>query len=184
MKRIPLLVLLASLAFPLAQAKLKKPVVPLAIFGQAKYVYVQTQEGDAFTPGLLPEDRQAVFDVEKALRDWNRYELTARSDQAELVFVVRTGRIASVGVHGGVSAGNHPTNGGVGPGIANPPRSDVGTSAEVGSPDDLLWVYMRNPDGTLSAPIWTKSEPDGLRSHSVPLLEEVRNEVDAAYPLK
>jgi hypothetical protein len=105
MKRIPLLILLASLAFPLAQAKPKKPVVPPAIFGQAKYVYVETQEGDAFTPGLLPEDRQAIFDVEKAIRNWNRYELTPRPDQAELVFVVRTGRLASAGVHAGLSTG-------------------------------------------------------------------------------
>jgi hypothetical protein len=184
MKRIPLLMLLASVAFTIAQAKAKKPVVPPAIFGQAKFVYVETQEGDAYTPGLLPEDLQAIFDVQNAIRKWNRYQLTARPDQAELVFVVRTGRIASVGAHAGLSTISHSPNGGVGSGNANPPGSNVGGGVEVGSPDDLLWVYMRNPDGTLSAPIWTKSEPSGLRSHSVPLLEEVRNEVDAAYPLK
>jgi hypothetical protein len=184
MKRIPLLILLTLSAFPLAQAKPKKPVVPPAIFAQAKYVYVETPEGDAFTPGLLPEDRQAIFDVEKAIRSWNRYQLTPGRGQAELIFVVRTGRVASVGVHGGVSTGSHSPNSGVGPGSVGPQGSDLGGRVEVGSPDDLLWVYTRNPDGTLSAPIWSKSAPEGLRSHSVPLLEEVRNEVDAAYPLK
>jgi hypothetical protein len=184
MRRIPLLILLASAAFSLAQAKPKKSNVPPAIFGQAKFVYVETQEGDAFTPGLLPEDRQAIFDVENAIRNWNRYQLTARPDQAELVFVVRTGRLASVGAHARVSTISHSPNSGVGLGNANPQGNSIGGSVEVGSPDDLLWVYTRNPDGTLSAPIWMKSEPDGLRSHSVPLLEEIRNEVDAAYPIK
>jgi hypothetical protein len=183
MKRIPLLLLLAWLALPLAQAKPKKSAAPPAIFGQAKFVYVETPDGDAFTPGLLPEDRQAIFDVEKAIRSWNRYQLTPRRGQAELIFVVRTGRVASATGHVGLSAGSHSANGGVGPG-ANPQGNSAGGGVEVGPPDDLLWVYTRNPDGTLSAPIWTKSEPDGLRSHSVPLLEEVRNEVDAAYPLK
>ncbi len=183
MKRIPLLMLLASLAFPLAQAKPKKANVPPAIFGQAKYVYVETPDGDAFTPGLLPEDRQAIFDVEKAIQSWNRYQLTPGRGQAELIFVVRTGRVASATVHAGLSTSNRAPNSGVGPG-ANPQGSSAGGGVEVGPPDDLLWVYMRNADGTLSAPIWTKSEPEGLRSHSVPLLEEVRNEVDAAYPMK
>jgi len=184
MKRIHLLILLASLAVPFAQAKPKKPVVPPAIFGQAKYVYVETPDGDAFTPGLLPEDRQAIFDVEKAIRSWNRYQLTPGRGQAELIFVVRTGRVASATAHVGFSAGNHSPSSGVGPGSASPQGNDVGSRVEVGPPDDLLWVYVRNSDGTVSAPIWTKSEPDGLHSPSVPLLEEIRNEVDAAYPLK
>jgi hypothetical protein len=175
--------ILASMAFPVAQAKPKKANVPPAIFGQAKYVYVETPDGDAFTPGLLPEDRQAIFDVEKAIRSWNRYQLTPGRGQAELIFVVRTGRVASATVHGGFGTGNHSPNGAAVPG-ANPQGNSVGGGVEVGSPDDLLWVYARNPDGTLSAPIWTRSEAEGLRSHSVPLLEEVRNEVDAAYPLK
>ena len=48
----------------------------------------------------------------------------------------------------------------------------LGGGVQVGPPDDLLWVYTRNPDGTLSGPIWMKSEAEGLRSHNVPLLEE------------
>ena len=183
MRRIPLLILMASMAFPLAQAKPKKPAAPPEIFGHAKFVYVETQEGDVFTPGLLPEDRQAIFDVENAIRAWDRYQLTTRSDQAELVFVVRKGRLASGVVHAAVSTGGRSPNNRID--LGNDPQGNsVGGGVEVGSPDDLLWVYTRNPDGTRSAPIWSKSEPDGLRSHNVPLLEEVRNEVDAAYPLK
>jgi hypothetical protein len=183
-RRIPLLILLASVAFTLAQAKPKKPNVPPAIFGQAKFVYVETQEGDVYTPGLLPEDRQAIFDVENAIRNWNRYQLTPGRVQAELIFVVRKGRVVTASGHVGVSLGNHSPNKGVGPGDTSQQPNNAGGGVEVGPADDLLWVYTRNPDGTLTAPIWSKSEPDGLRSHSVPLLEEVRNEVDAAYPLK
>jgi len=178
------LVSLVLLVCVSVQAKPKKPVVPPAIFGQAKFVYVETPDGDAFTPGLLPEDRQAIFDVEKAIRNWNRYELTPRRDQAELIFVVRTGRVATAGAHAGLSTGSHSPNGRVDPGNTTTQGNSIGGGAEVGPPDDLLFVYIRNSDGKLGTPIWNRSEPDGLRSHSVPLLEEVRTEVDAAYPLK
>jgi hypothetical protein len=182
MRRSLPLVTLILLAGMSLQAKPKKQAAPPAVFGHATYVYVEAQDGDAFTPGLLPEDRQAIFDVEKAIQDWNRYQLTPRRDQAELIFVVRIGRVASAGAHGGFSTGNHSPNGQIGPG--NSQGNSIGGGAEVGPPDDLLWVCSRSPDGTQSAPIWTRSEPDGLRSHSVPLLEELRSEVDAAYPMK
>ncbi len=184
MRRSLPLVVLILLACVSVQAKPKKPAVPPAIFGQAKFVYVETPDGDAFTPGLLTEDRQAIFDVEKALQNWNRYQLTPRRDQAELIFVVRTGRVASAQGHVGVATNSRYPSDRVDPGNTTPQGNNAGGRVEVGPPDDLLFVYMRNPDGTLTAPICTRSEPDGLRSHSVPLLEEVRNEVDAAYPLK
>ena len=166
------------------QAKPKKPTLPPAIFGQATFVYVETPDGDAFTPGLLPEDRQAIFDVEKGIRNWNRYQLTPRRDQAELIFVVRTGRVATAGAHAGLSTGNHSPNGRVDPGSANPQGNSVGGGAEVGPPDDLLFVYIHNSEGKLGTPIWNRSEPDGLRSRMCRLLREVKSEVDSAYPLK
>jgi hypothetical protein len=184
MKRIPLLLLLAWLALPLAQAKPKKSAAPPAIFGQAKFVYVETPDGDAFTPGLLPEDRQAIFDVEKAIRSWNRYQLTPRRDQAELLFVVRRGRVATADTHVGLSTGNHSPNGRIDPGSTNPQGNTVGGGAEVGPPDDLLFIYILNSEAKLGTPIWNKSEPDGLRSPDVPLLREVKGEVDSAYPMK
>jgi hypothetical protein len=184
MRRIPLLILLASVAFTLAQAKPKKQQAPSALFREARYVYVECPDGGPLTPGLLPEDLQAIWDVETGIHNWNRYVVTPRRDQAELIFVVRKGRVVTASGHVGVSLGNHSPDKGVGPGDTTQQPNNAGGGVEVGPPDDLLWVYTRNPDGTLSGPIWMKSEPEGLRSRNVPLLEEVRNEVDAAYPLK
>jgi len=185
MKRsLLLLAAVLSVAFVLANGKPKKQTVPQAVFREARYVYVETPDGGPFTPGLLPEDRQAIWDVEKGLQNWNRYELTTRREQAELIFVVRTGRLVTASGHVGVSLGSHSTDKGVTPGDTSQQENNVGAGIEVGPPDDLLFIYTLNPDGKLSGPVWMRSEPQGLHSPNVPLLKEVRNEVDTAYPLK
>ena len=185
MKRsLLLLAAVLSVAFVFSQGKPKKPQVPSALFREARYVYVECPDGGPLTPGLLPEDLQAIWDVETGIHNWSRYVVTPRRDQAELIFLVRKGRIVTASGHVGVSLGSHSTDKGVGPGDTSQQPNNAGGGVEVGPPDDLLWIYTRNPDGKLSGPIWMKSEPQGLRSHNVPLLEEVRNEVDAAYPLK
>jgi len=160
----------------------KKKSVP-AVFGTAKYVYVQAEDGDEYKPGLLPEDRQAIADVEAALRKWNRYTITMKPEDAELIFYVRKGRVASgkvggtVGTPGGRGQGpfpGQPRNGGLGAG---------GTlGGEAGPPDDLLEVRMRNTDGEPSAPIWLRSQPDGLNAPGVPLLASLKTAVEKDYP--
>ncbi len=95
-----LLVLLPTLAFAQSQNK-KKHSIP-AVFDNAHYVWVESTDGDIFTPGLLPADRHAIVDVQNALRNWGRYVLTPDRSDAELIFVVRTGRIAEGKVGGSV----------------------------------------------------------------------------------
>ena len=164
-----------------AQTK-KKHTVPAA-FSNARYAWVESMEGDAYKPGLLPEDRQAIFDVEGALRDWNRYALTANRSEADLVFIIRKGRWASGKV--GVGVGNPPlapdprqrtpigtTGGGVG--------ADVG--GEAGPPDDLLEVRTLNSDGTLGVMLWERSLSDGLDAPQVALLVQLRKAVEKDYP--
>jgi hypothetical protein len=168
------LVLLPALAF--AQAKKKKKSLP-AVFGNAHYVYVLAEEGDAFQPGLLNEDRQAIYDVQDGIHDWNRYAMTANVEEAELVFVVRKGRIASGKLGGTVGVGTSPYPG--------QPRTTSGggmAGAETGPPDDLLEVKMRNGDGSLSGPIWIRTQPDGLSRPRVPLLQQLREAVERDYP--
>ncbi len=53
---------------------------------------------------------------------------------------------------------------------------------EVGPPDDLLEVRMLNQDGAQSAPVWQRSEPDGLNAPQVLLLGQLRDAVDKDYP--
>ena len=167
------LVLLPALVF--AQTKKKKKTVP-AVFSNAHYVYVQAEEGDAYTPGLQNMDLVAIENVEAAIRNWNRYALTSSVNEAELVFVVRKGRVASGRVGGTVGVGS--------PYPGQPPTTRTAgmAEAETGPPDDLLEVKMRNTDGSLSAPVWIRTQPQGLERPHVPLMEMLRDAVEKDYP--
>ena len=101
-----LLLLLTSSGVVFSQGKSKKnaPQLPAA-FRTATYFYVESMDGGPFNPRLLPEDRQAIFDVQNEIQDWGRYKLALDRHDADLVFVVRKGRIASVGGMAGISGG-------------------------------------------------------------------------------
>ena len=178
------------LVLNLAQSKPKKPDVPAA-FENAKYVYVEAVDGDAFRPGLFPEDRQAISDVQDSLREWNRYTITTRREDAELVFVVRKGRLAGAQVRGGISAGPRPQPGqnpnpdpsqgpGQGPGQTRN-GTEIGVCTEVGPEDDLLKVFIQN-DGKLSAIVWSRELEDGLDAPAVQLVKQLKAAVEHAYP--
>ena len=190
MKRIVISLLLAAVAVAvLAQAKPKKPKATLpAVFNNASYVYVEAYSGDAFSPDIFPEDRQAIYDVEKALQEWGRYSITTTRDQADLVFVVRKGRLGGARIPG--IAGNGGRLPGGGPGQRDPfpnspsgsePRG-AGVDAEIGSPEDTLWVFLRTPSGSLGGHVWMRSVRDGLDRPGLPLFKQIKQEVDTAYP--
>ncbi len=168
-----------------AQGK-KKHTVPAA-FDNARYAWVETMDGqNAYTPGIFPSDRDAIIDVEDAIRDWNCYSITISRNQAELVFVVRKGRLASATIGGTVGAGNGPRNQPYpnqrptsGPG--GPPTGVV-VGTEVGPPDDLLEVHLLNADGTLGAVLWTRSFHDGLDAPQVTLVADLKKAVERDYP--
>ena len=169
-----------------AGAKDKKPQVA-AVLGTATYTYVESPDGDAFRPGLYPEDRRAIGDVENALRDWNRYRLTTRRNEAEIVIVVRKGRLANGRIGAQVPIGQPtppnqpPTQPGRGPGIgAGGPGVDTGV--EAGSDEDMLRVYMLNPDGKLVGPIWNRTMTDGLDEPGLLLFRQLKDAVEKAYP--
>ncbi len=162
------------LVLGLAQAKPKKADVP-AVFQNARYVYVEAMDGDVLNPRLFPEDRQAIYDVEGSLRKWKRYTLTMNRSEAELVFVVRKGRIASAGLHGGVSSGPSSRN----PGQTS--GNEIGARTEVGEPDDLLRIYMQD-QGRRGIMVWDRAMDGGLDGPAVLLMQQLRRAVDSAYP--
>jgi hypothetical protein len=182
-----LLLLLPFFAGP-AQNKTKDPDIP-ALFRQARYVYVEAVDGDEFDPRLYPEDRQAIADVRHALQAWNRYTLTIRRQGADLVFVVRKGRLADAKVFVGDRIGSRTS-------VSQTPDQDpnrdparfpnsgaeVGESGQVGSPDDLLFVDTVNPEGRRGVRIWTQSRTDGLSTPGLPLFKQIKDAVDKAYP--
>jgi len=178
---------------PLAPAKDKKKKDVPALFNNARYVYVRAEDGDILNPRLFPEDRDAIANVEDELQDWKRYAVVLHQSEAELVMVVRKGRLASAQVGGGVGVGRSPdVIGGTYPGSRNPadPNSrggggvstEIGARTEVGPPDDLLRVYSVNPDGSRGALLWTGSMQDGLDAPQLPLVQQLKQAVDRAYP--
>lgn len=161
----------------LLRAKDKKPSVP-AVFGQAKYVYVEAIDGQEFDPNLNPDDRIAIADVRDALDNWKRYILTTSRSDADVVIVVRKGRLESANVGIAPRRGQMPGGAGQPGGIGS--GEQIG--GDVGPPDDLLEVCQVNPDGKLSGPLWHQSMPNGLNAPKVMLLVQFEEAVDKAYP--
>lgn len=191
MKIAKFVAVLLALVAPVALAKdKKKDNMPSALFSTARFVYVQAEDGTAFNPNLLPEDREAISNVEDAFADWKRYVLTLNRSEADLVIIVRKGR--AVTMRGTVGRGASSEIGGRNP--ANPadpgdPNRDgmagrgIGVGADAGLPDDTLRVFSRMPDGKLSSsPIWWREMKDGLDAPEVMLFRSLKTDVDRAYP--
>jgi hypothetical protein len=174
LKTIALLVVLAP-ALATVQAKTKKPYKLPAMFNQARYVYVEAVDGQEFDPRLLPEDREAIADVYKALYDWQRYVVVTRRDEADLIFVVRVGHLAE-GRAGVLVGQGAPQSGGPGP------SHGVVLGGEVGPPDDLLEVYQPNPNDPHGALLWQRTQADGLDHPDLPLFKQLKDEVEHDYP--
>jgi hypothetical protein len=154
------------------------------IFKIAQYVRVEAYNGDALNPSVIPDDRRAIFDVEQQLKDWQRYAVVYQRDRADLVFLVRKGRIASATGRAGVDVGTQPRQRGQSP--QEPTRGDpslgVGAAAEAGPADDLLEVFIVDPSGHLNGPIWTHTLRDGLEAPALPLFQQLKHAVDTTYP--
>jgi len=181
LKTITLMLVLVPALIPL-QAKTKKPCKLPAMFNQAQYVWVEAVAGQEFDPSLIPEDRQAIADVYKALYDWHRYVITTRRDQADLIFVVRKGRLAEGRV--GVLVSTGPQRGPQ-PAGAPGPSHGVGVGGEVGPPDDFLEVYSSNAnDGSHGTLLWERTLADGLDHPELTLFKQLKDEVEHDYPIQ
>ena len=56
----------------------------------ARYVYVASFDGDEFKPDLWPADRAAIVNVQDALRQWGRYVIVYRRQEADMVLLVQS----------------------------------------------------------------------------------------------
>jgi hypothetical protein len=202
---IPLLVLGGAVGTNNGMTKKDQPVSQL--FCHAQFAYVETAEGDVLDPNVIAQDRDAAADLQQRLEDWKRYTLVIRRSEADLVFVVRTGRLTDVGLTGGVPRDPNPGISGrvgSGPGVGAPgaasggslnqgtngqdpggsagavgPNGRAGVGAEVGDPDDTLWVYQGSAEGPPKHTwLWRHSETGGLQS-PMPLFQLIRNAVEA-----
>jgi hypothetical protein len=161
---------LLGFGFAFAHAAKSKDTLP-AILLSSRYVYVEALDGDFFDRGIIADDRQAIVNVQHAIQDWKRYVVTVKRSDAELIFVVRKGRIASVQPRGSIGGGS---------GTGGRPVVGAGGSADVGGPDDLLEVCILTPDGTRTGPVWSRSMKDGLDPPNMPLFRQLKQAVDSA----
>jgi hypothetical protein len=69
-----------------------KPLPKLVV--HAKYVLVTTYQGyNLASPNVMPDDREAVVAVQNAIKKWGKYELAYKPEDADLILLVRKGRI-------------------------------------------------------------------------------------------
>jgi hypothetical protein len=133
---------------------------------KARFVYVTTQQG-ANDGGvtLASEDLQAVTDVENEIRKWQHYQLAFRAADADILLVVRKGRLASVspGIHVGKRSGR-------------PTKLGPTTEAEAGMPQDYLGVLDAKTGGTL----WQRTESQGLTPPRMLLFAQFKDAVEKA----
>lgn len=192
MKSLKVMVLLLLLlpTVAAAQKKGKKPSIPEA-FDHARFVYVEAIDGDEFKQGLDTADRLAIADVKDALKKWGRYTLIYDRENADLVFVVRKGRLASARVGGDINDDQGPMGGGPmggqqgggrGPGQQRTRGPELGVGGEAGPEDDLLEVRQTTPNGKLSGPIWTHTFANGLNAPRLILFTQLKDEIEKTYP--
>jgi hypothetical protein len=192
-RSLPILLLGGLAAAGLLQAKDKKPSVP-EVFGSAHTAYVEAVDGQQFDRGLDPDEREAIADVQDALQAWKRYRLVTQREDADIVFVVRKGRVMARDGAGDLgNPSQNPTMGGPGGGPRSGPGSGPGFGggaqpgpAPVAEPDaaeDLLEVCLVNANGKLTRPVWGRSLQEGLNGPQVLLIQQLRDEVDKTYPV-
>jgi len=135
----------------------------------AKYVMVTSYFGDNVADSRVPPmDRQAVINVQDAIREWGRYTVVYERKAADLILLVRKGRIANTNDGVGIHAGsNMPTA--IGPIYG----------ADAGDPDDMIAIYNASL-GTDTAPIWRDRMNNGLDRPEMKLIRELRKKVEAA----
>ena len=187
MKRMLMALALASVAAQsLGGQQAAKTDLP-KIFDKAQYVYVEAESGDVDSRNTTAEDRQAIYNVEKQLRAWGRYMLTMGRDHADLIIRVHKSRVQSNNVPVVVPGG--PRQPGRNPFPRDPsdpagnPQSGPGLGVEAGSPEDELSVYIPGGAGSsVSGPIWNDAAKNGLNPPRLPLFQELKNDVEEAYP--
>jgi hypothetical protein len=150
----------------------KKPSLP-AMIVNARYVYVTGYNGSEFSPRSFPDDRRAITDVQDSLKKWKKYIVVYKPEDADLILLVRAGRIAGIRPH--VTIGGR---------IPEQERPGLGTDADIGPGEDMLAVYDARGGGVDSAPLWRQLASGGLNPPGLPLLARFRKDVEASAQKK
>ncbi len=178
MRRVIAALVLALVTLSTFAQKKQKQELPDAVL-TARYVYVTGWHGNELEFHSLPEERDAIFAVQSALKQWGRYHVVYHVGDADLMLVVKPGYFGMV--QGGVNVGTG--------GMGTPPNGTGGTrvgtdvGGEVTNPDDFLLVSTAPTANAQDASyIWRHSQRHGLTvvQGKVPLFDEFRKAVDAS----
>ena len=94
MKTLGTLALLLFLGVSVVAAPKPQNSQPDQIFPatlrNARFVYVASYDGDQFNPNLLPEDRQAISNVQDAIQKWGKLTVVYRPQDADIVLMVES----------------------------------------------------------------------------------------------
>jgi hypothetical protein len=158
-----------------AAAKIPEEIV------RARYVALGYDTGDAFVSEVeaiahpdkvLREDQTALRAVRDQLETWDKYVITVRPEQAEILVVVRAGRRGVVSM--GAPLGARPAGGSAGgPAGASAPRV-TGYGGQLSSQGDMLTIYesRQGRPGTL---LWRQQHTAGFPSR---LFEQFKADVE------
>ena len=167
MRRLFWFLLLPVLSVVPGVAQGYNPLPNLVI--HARYVYVTTYAGGNLTnPNVMADDRQAVVDVQDAIKAWGRYAVVYDKKEADLVLLVRKGHIveSQPGVKIGAGSTVKPSVGAVAP-------------TNMGDRRDMLALYD-GATGIDSAPLWREMEEGGLDPPRMSLVGDLRAAVEKA----
>jgi hypothetical protein len=149
-----------------------------ALIAQARYValgydtgdqFLSEQEGITQVDKLLPGDLRALGALRDQLEKWDKYIITLRPEQAELIFAVRSGRRAVASV--GIPLGGGPAT------SAAPGLSAYG--GQISSQDDMLTIYdVRS--GRPGTQLWREQHAVGFPSR---LFDQFKADVERT-PIK
>ena len=91
MKRFFLMAIFLLLASTAALPKPKprsEQLMPRLV-AQAQFVYVTSYDGPFWSANVLPEDREAVSDVQSALMKWGKYIVVYEPGRADIILAVQ-----------------------------------------------------------------------------------------------
>jgi hypothetical protein len=191
---LPLVACLLIVSFAGAKNKTEK-TVPEYI-RQTKTVHVMVDPGAGIDLDDPRANQVAQKDVETALLNWGRFQPVIFTQGVDLIIVIRKGhkQVADTTINdprqnnrAGVI---DPTANGVSVGVQHGPGAGVPdasnhepphTQTEIGTTEDTFFVYNADNGQGIDGPAgWSYIAKDGLRSHSVPAVEEFRKALAAA----
>jgi hypothetical protein len=181
-RKLPVFLLIAVASAGNLLAKPKKPSLPEQ-FEHARTVFVEARYGDITDLKLDRDERDAILDVQDGVNDWGRYALANSRIDADLILVVYRGQyyhertFPSTVQSPGIGAGHSP--------IQNPADASQGSTTDpngTGREKDELRVYTLGQDGKLKGPLWRSQMDNGLLAPNLFLLQQLKYEVEKAYP--